>query len=217
MNKKQVGIIGLGKFGTSLGKKLVRLGHEVIGLDRSDTAIQQCQDIFTQVYRTDAIDKTALQQVGFAELPMVIVCVGQNLDSSILIALHLVELGIPNIWVKAISSDHEKILNKIGVHYVIFPEQVMAEQLAYRINTPGLLDMLPYWEGVVLQELVVDKWSGKMLKDINMINQYMTQVVAIRKAGQSDYQFVPRGDRILNKGDILVVIGKDSNVSAIKP
>lgn len=216
-SKIQTGIIGIGKFGMALGKSLIKLGQDVIGVDNRESAVKGAQDIFSQVYVADPTDMIALKQLRLADLEYVVVCVGQRMDSSILISLHLKELGAKNIWVKAISTDHEKILHKIGVDYVIFPERFAAQQLAHKLIKPGLLQLLPFWKGVVLQELEVDQWNGQRLREIDMTNRFGAQVVAIKKAGQDEFRFVPRADLILEKGDMLVVIGDEETIAEIIP
>lgn len=211
----QIGIIGLGKFGLALGRSLIDLGNEVVGVDQNPTHVKNAQDVLTQVYQTDATDPAALKQLDVASLDYVIVGVGQNLEASTLIALHLKELNAKNVWVKAVSEDHEKILYRIGVEYVVFPERSAAEELAHRLTIPGFIDLLPYWQGVVIHELTVTKWQGKTLREIDMTNQYEVQCVAIRSSGSKDLNFVPKADRILNEGDVLVIIGPEDAIAKI--
>ncbi|MDD4650214.1 MAG: NAD-binding protein, partial [Desulfoplanes sp.] len=111
----EIGIIGLGKFGFFLGSALINMGHRVVGVDSTQAKVQAAQETLTQVYQANATDSIALAQLGIADLSHVIVSVGQSMEASILIALHLKELKAAQIWVKAVSEDHEKILNRIGV------------------------------------------------------------------------------------------------------
>ena len=128
--KVQVGIIGLGKFGLALGKALVDLGHEVLGLDDSEDKVKKAHTILTSVYRADATNKATLEQLGMAELDHVVISVGGSMESSLLIALYFKELGLENLWVKAINEDHEKLLRMLGVEHVVIPERYAAQLLA---------------------------------------------------------------------------------------
>jgi len=213
--RMQIGIIGLGKFGLALGRSLIELGNEVVGIDFETSHVKNAQDILTQVYQADATDPAALKQLDIASLDYVIIGVGQNLEASALIALHLKELGAKNVWVKAISEDHEKILYRIGVDYVVFPERAAAEELAHRLTIPGFIDLLPYWKGVVIHELIVAAWKGQTLREIDMTNQYEVQCVAIRPLGGDALDFVPKADRKLNEGDVLVIIGREEAIAKI--
>jgi len=214
--KVQVGIIGLGKFGFFLGKSLVELGHEVIGVDVVEDKVRNAQDILTQVFQADSTDASALEQLRIAELPVVVVSVGHSMEASILISLHLKELGAEEVWVKAISPDHEKVLIKVGVDHVIFPERFAARQLARRLVVPGLVDYLPLGTGVMVREIAVEKWAGKTLRELDLPKKYGVQVVATRRNGEEDFTFVPRADRKLEKGDVLVFLGSEEDLDKLK-
>ncbi len=207
-----IGVIGLGKFGLSLGKALVNMGYEVLGVDRNEEAVSRAQSIFTQVYRADASDKKVLEQLGFKEVTHAIVSVGSSISTSSMVAFYLKELGVPNVWVKAINEDHEKLLLKIGADHVTIPERTAAHQLALRIALPGFLQMLPFGEKVVIQEKVVERWHNKTLKELDLANKYQIQVIAIKREGEPEYRFVPKGSDILKRGDVLVIIGEMENL-----
>lgn len=209
----EIGIIGLGKFGFFLGSSLVDMGHRVIGVDSDQAKVQAAQETLTQVYTANATDSIALDQLGIAELAQVVVSVGQSMEASILIALHLKELGAKDVWVKAVSEDHEKILKRIGIKHVIFPERVAAEELARKLVDPGFLDSLSLGKDVVLRELEVDKWAGKNLIELNLTNTLKIQVVAVKQVGKREPDFIPDARRPLNKGELLVVLGKDEDIA----
>ena len=213
----EIGIIGLGKFGFFLGSALIRMGHRVVGIDSDAAKVQAAQETLTQVYQANATDSTALTQLGIADLSHVVVSVGQSMEASILIALHLKELEATQVWVKAVSTDHEKILNRIGIDQVIFPERVAAEDLARKLVDPGFLDSLSLGAGIVLRELEVNMWAGKNLIALDLTNKLGIQVVAVRQLGQSDLVFIPNPRRELQKGERLVVIGKDEDIIKAEP
>lgn len=216
MAKFEIGVIGLGKFGFYLAKALSGLGHKVVGLDNKPERIKRAQEVLTQVYEADATDKSALAQLGFAELNHVIISVGHSMEASILIALYLKELGSPDIWCKAISDDHEKVLLKIGVDHVIFPERFAAEQLARSLVVPGLIDYLPMGKAILLKEIPIDNWEGKTLRELDLTNKYGLQVIAIKHKNNKEYTFVPKADQKLKKGDILAIVGKEDNFKDLK-
>ena len=217
MAKYQVGVIGLGKFGFYLAISLVKLGHEVVGLDQDTEKIKRAQDALTQVFEGDATDRVVLSQLGFHDLNHVIISVGHSMETSILIALHLKELGARDIWCKAVSDEHEKILLKIGVDHVIFPERFAAEQLARSLVIPGLIDYLPIGQGIILKEVTISRWEGKTLKELDLTNKYEVQVIAIKPQGDRDFVFVPKASQILKKGDVLAIIGKEESLQRLNP
>jgi trk system potassium uptake protein len=212
----EVGILGLGRFGFTLGDALVQLGHKVIGVDADHERVKRAQDILTRVYRGDATDKEVLAQLGIHQLQAVVVSVGHSMESSILIALHLLELGTPRVVVKALSRDHEKVLRLIGVHESIFPERFAAEQLARRLHVPGLIEYLPMGQGIILREFEVSGWAGMTLADLELPARFGVQVVAIRKKGEEQLNFVPRAMQTLQKGDVLVVIGREQDIQRLE-
>ena len=211
-NTLEIGIIGLGKFGFILAESLVDMGHTVVGVDANEQRIRLAQDVLTKVYQADATDKQAVVQLGLHELPTVVVSVGDSMESSILITLNLKELGAPLVCVKALSEAHETVLHKLGADLVIFPERFVARQLAQRLVNPGLLDYIPLGRDVALREIEVRTWTGKTLKELALTNRYEVQVVAVKPAGEKDFNFVPAAGLALQQGDVLLVMGKAQNI-----
>jgi len=213
--KLEIGVIGLGKFGFSLASALAELGHDVVGVDRDGEHVRRAQDTLSQVYQLDATDEKALEQIGFKDMEQVIVSTGDSMEASILVVLNLQSLGVEKIWVKAVSAEHERVLYKLGVPFVVFPEEYVAFQLAHRLAVPGIHDYLGLGKDVVTREILVQQWTGKTLRDLNLTNTYSVQVIAYRHAGTETFSFVPQADRELEEGDVLVLLGKTENVMKI--
>jgi trk system potassium uptake protein TrkA len=212
-----VAVIGLGKFGFAFGRTLVDLGHQVLGVDIDADRVRVAQYHLTQVYRADAMDKKALEQLGLIDMDHVIISSGQSIETSTMIALYLKDLGAGELWVKAVSTDHEKLLHKVGVDNVIFPERFAAKELAQRLSSPGFVEYLPFEKNVVIQELTVDNWDGKTLRELDLTNTHRIQVVAISKAGQQGYRFIPRADDNIRADDKLVVVGNSEAINSLEP
>ncbi len=217
MKKSSVGVIGLGKFGLSFAQVLTELGQDVVGLDEVPENVRRAQDVLTQVYQGDAMDKKVLEQLGFADFSVVMVSVGHSIEASTMISLYLKEIGAPQVWVKAVSRDHEKLLNRIGVDRVILPEFFAASQLAHSLATPGLIAYLPFDEGMALREIAVEKWEGKNLRELDLTNTFEVQVIAVRKNGDARYTYIPRANVPLEQGDVLVILGNAENLEKLKP
>jgi trk system potassium uptake protein TrkA len=208
MVHKEFGVVGLGKFGLSLARSLMAHGQKVVGVDNDPDKVKVAAEALTQVYQAEAVDKIALEQLGFGELQEVIVSTGHNMEASILITLFLKELGCKSVTVKAMSRDHEKVLIKVGANAVIFPERYAAEQLAAKLAVPGLIDYLPLGTNILLKEFTVEKWAGKTLRDLDLTNSFGIQVVAVKGLEDKQFVFVPSADKSLQKGDIMAVIGR---------
>jgi len=214
--KMEVGVIGLGKFGFSLATALTEMGHDVVGVDTNVENVKRAQDILSQVYQADATDEKALAQIGFKDLQKVVVSTGDSMEASILVVLNLQSLGIEKIWVKAISEEHERVLYKLGVPFVVFPEAFVAFQLAHRLADSGIQDYFGFGKNVVAREILVNEWAGKTLRDLDLTNTYHVQVVAYRKGKEAAFSFVPEADRVFEVGDILVLLGTTQDVMQIK-
>ncbi|MCI5114568.1 MAG: TrkA family potassium uptake protein [Candidatus Electrothrix sp. AW2] len=215
--KLQIGIIGLGKFGLQLGKTLVDLGHEVLGVETDAEKVKNAQHVLTQVYQVDAMNREALEQIRIQDFQHVLVSVGDSIAASVMISMFLKELGVPKVWVKAIHQDHEKLLHKIGVDEIVIPEFMAAKQIASRIAMPGFLDYLPFDESMAVKEFTIEEWEGKTLLELNLTNTFEIQVIAVRRNGNEKYQYIPKANEVFRKGDNFVAIGKVSQLDRVVP
>lgn len=215
--KPQICVIGLGKFGYNFGISLLNLNHQVIGIDVDQVNIQRAQKKFSQVYEADVSQKQVLEQIGFSDITHVLISVGDSISTSAMVTMYLKEMGVPNIWVKAINEDHEKLLKKVGADHVIIPENIAAEQLADRIDLPGIIQRLPFDSEMIIREIKIDKFVFKTLREIDLTNRFNCQVIAIKRRNDSGYRYIPKADDVLQKGDTLIIIGSRESLSSINP
>nr|WP_319495054.1 TrkA family potassium uptake protein [uncultured Desulfobacter sp.] len=214
---KQFLIIGLGNFGFHLATHLYRKGHDVMAVDKSPALVQSIKDHVTQAVVADATDAATLKELGVKNVDTAVVGIGSVLGDSILAVLNLQENGIPHIVAKAISDPHKKVLEKLGVEEIIFPEKDTALSMARKLDNPSLIDYLPFMEGYGIIELTVpEKFVGKSLKQINLTNKYGVQVVAIKGQDADHTRFSPKADHILNQEDILILLGPEKGLDALK-
>jgi trk system potassium uptake protein TrkA len=214
--KPQVGVIGLGKFGYKFGVTLLNLGHNVLGIDYQKENINKATKTFTQVFEADATQKQALEQIGVSDMTHILVSVGNSIAASTMISMYLKELHVQNVWVKAIHEDHAILLKKVGADEVIIPEHMAAEQMAYKIDMPGLIEKLSIDPDMVIREMAVEKLARKTLREIDLTNRYNSQIIAIKRHGESKYRFIPRADDELSRGDRIIVIGEAALLSKIR-
>jgi len=213
----QVGVIGLGKFGLEFGSIISGYGVNVLGIDNNPELVKRAKSVLTQVMQADATSKEALIQMGVGQLSHVLVSVGDSLAASAMITLYLKELGVPIVWAKAINTDHATLLRKLGVDEVIIPEHMAARQMAAKITIPGFLDFFPFSKEVVLKEIVIDQWTGKSLKDLDLSNRYRIQAIAAKHKGDVEFSILPKADKPLRQGDTLVIIGEIDRLEDIAP
>jgi len=214
--KREIAVIGLGKFGFYFAKTLSELGLPVIGIDTHATRVQLARDELAKVYRADATKIEALQQLGIAEMSHVLVSVGDSIAASSMISMYLKELEVEQVWVKAVNPDHQRLLYKIGVDSVIIPEQLAAVQLASKVAIPGFLQYATFDTEMSFQELVVDKWAGKTLRELNLPSKKDIMVISIRHKDDAHFNFIPNAEYRLEKGDRLIVMRRTSDIEEIK-
>ena len=210
-------VIGLRKFGFNVAKTLYRLGQEVTAIDMDKEVIQRIQDHSSQAVVTDATVSANLTALGVEEVDVAVVSLGEKMDASILVSLHLKELGLSEIWVKAISEDHGKILKRLGVTEVIHVEKDMAHRVAHNLSRPNVLDYLPVSEGYSIQETSVPQaFTGKSLLDLNLRKRFDINVIAIKELVPERLVLNPEADFILKDSDIMVILGRDQDLDKLK-
>ena len=215
--KLEIGVIGLGKFGLRMAATLVELGHTVIGIEMSEARVQRAEESLDSVYKADATNIAVLRSLHVQDLDWVVISVGQSVEQSLSITLNVQELGGPKIWVKASNEEHKKILQRLRVTRAMVPETEAAVMAAHQLTHPGMLDLIPKYGGIAIQELRVDHWDGKTLIELNLMQEYSVMVMGIRPAGKNEFMFVPPATTVLRKGDALVVAGKADSMSGLKP
>ncbi|MBN2401184.1 MAG: TrkA family potassium uptake protein [Spirochaetes bacterium] len=212
---KNITIIGLSSFGFYLCKSLSKLGFNLMAIDIKEEQVNQVKTFARKAVIGDATDKNYLMKLGITDFDIVVVSVGNKIDTSILITLYLKELGIKNIVAKAINDDHAKILEKIGATQIIFPERDMAERMSHTIASPNFLDYIPLTEGFSLIESApVTDWQGKMLKELDLRKKYQIQIVMVREL-IPERVVIPDGDFIIKDSDILYIIGRNENIQLL--
>ena len=210
-------VIGLGKFGFNVAKTLYELGQEVTAIDVDKEVIQRIQDHSSQAVVTDATVSANLTALGVEDVDVAVVSLGEKMDASILVSLHLKELGLNEIWVKAISEDHGKILKRLGVTEVIHVEKDMAHRVAHNLSRPNVLDYLPVSEGYSIQETSVPQaFTGKSLLDLNLRKRFDINVIAIKELVPERLVLNPEADFVLKDSDIMVILGRDQDLDKLK-
>ncbi|WP_447975363.1 potassium channel family protein [Nitrospira sp. Kam-Ns4a] len=221
--KRQFAVIGLGRFGYSVAETLVKKGCEVLAIDRDETKIQAISDLVTFAVQCDATDERALKAVSTQNVDVAVVSIGENIEASILIVQTLKEMGIKSIIAKAVTNTHGKILTNLGVNEVIYPERDAAIRLAHRLVSPKVLEYLELAPGYSIEEITVpDKLAGLRLQEARIREQYRLNVIGIKKqvtrmvkgrmVKDEVFNFTPSLEDTVEKGDVLVVIGKEEDL-----
>lgn len=217
MELKRFAVIGLGKFGFYLARSLFERGHDVLAVDISRENVQEMKDYSSQAVVADGTSKETLVSLGVHEVDTAVVSLGTRIDHSVLVTLHLKELGVKEIVVKAISEDHRKILEIIGATQVVFPEKDMAQRLAINLSSRNLVDYLPLSEGISIMEVApMPAFIGKTIKDLQLRNLYGVQIIAVKELIPERVNLIPAPDCVIKESDILVIMGTDEALHKIE-
>lgn len=211
---KQFAVIGLGYFGISVASTLRKLGHEVLVIDDSIHKVQQAMDeqLATEGLSLDATNLYALQRLGLQNFDAVVIAIGENLQDSILTALNLQELGVKQIIAKASTPAHGKILEKLNVGAVVYPEQDMGERVARSLVQTQILDgfeLDPRYSVVEIR--AGETLIGKTLQQLDLRARFGIYVMAIKNASRG-LAIVPSPEVFIQAADNLIVIGENSQI-----
>ncbi|MFP3907160.1 MAG: potassium channel family protein [Acidimicrobiales bacterium] len=203
-------VIGLGRFGSALGQTLEYLGYEVLGVDTDPRVVQELSTALTHVVEADSTNIAALRQLGATDFQAAVVCIGGDIEASILTTAALTDLNIPNIWAKAITESHGRILKRVGAHAVVFPEHDMGVRVAHMV-TGRMIDYIELDAGFALVEtLAPSETFGKTLMEASLRAKYEVTVVCIKPEGEPFTYATP--DTLISDGDILLVAGETKHV-----
>jgi trk system potassium uptake protein len=209
-NDDNVVVIGLGRFGGQVAEALQNLGHEVLGIDFDQRIVQDWSDRLTHVVEADATDTDTMRQLGVHEFPRAVVGIGTNLETSVLSVLTLNELDVPEIWAKAISVKHGKILSRVGARHVIYPEAEMGERVAHLI-TGRMLDYIEFDDGFAIAKVRAPAEAvGRSLAEVGLRRKWGVTVVGTKLPGE-DFTYA-RPETVVPHGCLLIVAGDTKKV-----
>jgi trk system potassium uptake protein TrkA len=214
---KRVVVIGLGIFGFNIAQELYESGFEVIAIDKNKDAVQRIRDHATKAILADAVDKEIMDLIGIQPDDLVIISFGEDLASSTLITLHLKQLKVKQIIVKAPNEEHKLILEKVGATDVIIPEKEIAGKLAKSLISPNVLDFLPLTDDYMIFEMAPpNSFLGKSIGDLQLRGKHHIEVIAVRDILSDRLHMVPHATYVIKDGEVLVVIGKEKDLQKIK-
>ena len=215
--KKQFAIIGLGNFGFYLATALFQKGHEVLGIDINPKLVQEIRDRISRAVIADATDAQAVKELELEKMDAVVISIGSVLNSSILATLNVKDVGARKVVAKAVSEAHGRILQKIGADEIYFPEKDLALTAAQRLDNPSVLDYLPFMEGYSIVQLAPPaSFIGKNLIDLNLINRFGVQVIAIKELVPENVVMIPTGRFVVKDSDILILLGPDDALDGLR-
>ncbi len=213
---KRFVVIGLGNFGSSVAAALYAQGHEVIGIDPAGAAVDRVAAQVTRGVVGDGRDLKMLERAGARSADVGIVATGDDISASVLASMMLRDLNVNEVYVKVISADHARVMQRVGATDTIFPEHESALSLAQRVSGSSLLNYVRLAPGFSLQEMAVpQEWEGKTLRALKLRNEYRIAVVAVHDVLRESVTAVPDPDAVLTDSDTLLVAGLDEDLARL--
>lgn len=212
--KLEFAVIGLGRFGSNLSRKLVERGHTVLGIDRNKELVQSLADELTQVVAMDSTDEDTLRAVDIAAFDIVVIAIGSSLENNLMTTLACKNLGVRRIICKAQNQKQRVALLAIGADEVILPEQDSAHRLAYALTTPFFIDQIAMGDRYSITELNAPlSFIGRSLRELDLRQRHGVTVIAVEHRGEliisppADYRFEP--------DDKLALLGSNERVASL--
>lgn len=199
-------VIGLGRFGKSVAETLALLDNDVLVIDTDPKVLKSVEDVVTRTAIADCTSPEVLVSLGSKNIDCAIVCVGNDIQSSILITMACKEVGIKYIVVKAINEVHKKVLEKIGADMVVFPEDFMGKKIGQMLSSPKTHEIAQLNDDFkIIEMLTPESWKGKTIQALNAREKYRINIVFIKKC--DNRVMLPEAETILENGDILIIAG----------
>jgi trk system potassium uptake protein TrkA len=203
-------VIGLGRFGKSLALELVKEGTEVLGVDVSREIVDSVAGRLTHAVVADSTNEEAMRQLSVHEFDRAVIGVGNDLESSILSASVVVRLGVPNVWAKAISHAHARILEQVGVHHVVRPEHDMGKKVAHLVRG-RMLDYIEFDDGyAIVKTRPPHRIFGIPLGETHIRSTFGVTIVGVKREGE-DFTHAT-AETVVENGDLIIVSGAQDNV-----
>ena len=222
---RTVAVIGLGRFGERLARRLAKLGMEVMAVDLDRDAVERLRDVATIAVALDATDENAVRSKGVHKVEAAVIGIGEDFEATVLATVMLKQLGVPRVIARARSRTSAMVLERVGADQVVMPEDEAADRWAARIVGPAVLNQIEFHEGYSIVELKCpDDWTEKSLVELGVRANYGLHVVAVKRtptaaeaaadgAGEGVRIVIPGPNEPLRESDVLVLMGKDEDLA----
>jgi trk system potassium uptake protein TrkA len=210
-------VFGLGIFGNNIVRELGAKGFEVIAVDKSKEAVQRVRDLASKAIVADGTDKEIMDQIGIHEDDTAIISFGEDLAAATLITLHLKQLKVKSIIVKAPNEEHKMILEKVGATDVIIPEKEIAIKVARSLISPNVFDYLPLSDDYMIYEMAPpESFLGKTMAELQLRSQYNIMVIAVKDLLTDKVFTLPPANFVVKDGQVLVLVAKEADIEKIR-
>ncbi len=211
--KTSYGIVGLGRFGSALANELAAMDADMLILDKNEEKVREVREFTENALVIKNLDKPSLLETGIQNCDVAIVCIGEQMDSSILTTLNLVSMGVPKVIARATSSEHGEILEKLGAQ-IVYPEHDMAARLANRLESANLPNFAQLSDRVSISKLNISyEMEEETVADVDLKGRFGVNVIAIESDGVVYPEVDPQYE--FKEGDIIFVIGDKDNIKEL--
>lgn len=209
--KKQVLVIGLGRFGSAIAQTLCEDGVQVMGIDRRMDLVEEMRDSLTQAIQADSMDRDAMAALGVGEFETAFVTMGSDVKASCVTTMLLKELGVKHVVAKASDDFHGRMLEKLGADKIVFPERDMGKRIAHNLVSGNLLEYIELSPDFSMAEILADPaWSDRTLSELHLRDQLGINVVAVRSGEK--FNPLPTSGTVIQEGDIMLVVAGEETL-----
>jgi trk system potassium uptake protein TrkA len=213
---KQYAVIGLGRFGTSVARNLFRLGQEVLAIDTDEERLKYVAEEVTHTLMADTTDVNVLKSIGIKNFDVVVVGIGENIQSNIMTTLLLKELGVKYVVAKALNKMQGRVLEKVGADRVVFPERDMGKRIAHNLISANFVDFIELAQEFRISEIIAPReMHGKTLKALNLRAKYNVNLILIRRRS-GEVIFTPGADDMIQTEDVLLMAGQKDELDKLE-
>lgn len=211
--KISYGIVGLGRFGYALANELAAMEADLLILDKNEEKVREIREYTENALVVKSLDKGSLLETGIQNCDVAVVCIGEQMDTSILTTLNLVGMGIPKVIARATSSEHGEILEKLGAQ-VVYPEHDMAARLANRLEAANLPNFAQLSDRVRISKLMISyEMEEETVEEVDLKGRFGVNVIAIESDGEVYENVDPQYE--FKEDDIIYVIGDKNNIKEL--
>ncbi|MBU4305900.1 MAG: TrkA family potassium uptake protein [Candidatus Omnitrophica bacterium] len=224
---RQIAVLGLGSFGSTVAKTLTDQGVEVLAVDADKEKVEDIKDYVAVAVSLDTTDEKALRSIGIEQVDAAIVCIGENVEANLLTITLLKKMGIKNIYGRSVNPLQEEILKSLEITKIINLEREMGESVGKSLTNPNIQVCMKLSSGHTMAEIKIPKeFCGRTLKELNLRKRYDVNIVAIKKQTPSinergqrilieQINDLPQAEDVLEESDALIVVGKQESIALL--
>lgn len=211
---KSILIIGLGRFGRHMAKKLIEEGNEVLAIEKNEERADDCIDIIQDIQIGDATDERFMRSLGVDNFDLCVISIGDNFQTALEVTVLLKDLGAPFVLARASRDVHKKLLLRNGADYVVYGERELAERLAVKFGAPNIFDYIVLDSDYAIYEIAVpNQWCGKSIIQLAIRQRYSVSILATKKEGK--IHPLPHPDHVFSSDETLMVMGDEKSIREI--